>query len=214
MVTLVAKLQKITDLDSFIPLYLEDASLALYLELSDEEQESAEKIKEKLTVAFTDDAFSAFAKLVQLKWTGESVDVYSNEIRRLAVLAKFDKTGLENEVKLAFVNGFPDAISVALQQVPDVLTMDMSKLIDHARILASKQQGGTLAAVTIKKGGEVGNSGRLESKTRQFQFKGQCFRCGGPLMIKDCNETRVKCFRCKKFGHIVRRCQEQEAGNE
>ncbi|KAK4318086.1 hypothetical protein Pmani_010884 [Petrolisthes manimaculis] len=154
-VTLVAKLQKITDLASFIPLYLEDAALALYLEQSDEEQESAEKIKEKLTVAFTDDAFSAFAKLVQLKWTGESVDVYSNEIRRLAGLAKFDKTGLENVVKLAFVNGFPDAISVALQQVPDVLTMDMSKLIDHARILASKQQGGTLAAVTIKKGGEI-----------------------------------------------------------
>lgn len=91
-VTLVAKLQKITDLASFIPLYLESDALALYLELSEEDQASAEKIQ-KLKVAFTDDAFSAFGKLVQMKWTGEPVDVYANEIRRLAGLARFDKVG-------------------------------------------------------------------------------------------------------------------------
>ena len=73
-----------------------------------------------------------------MKCIGEPVDVYTNEIRRLAELAKFDKVGLENMVKLTFVNGFPDNISVALQQLPDVLTMEMCKLISHARTLSSR----------------------------------------------------------------------------
>ena len=212
-VTLVAKLQKITDVASFIPLYLEGDALALYLELSEEDQESAVKIQEKLKVAFTDDAFSAFGKLVQMKWTGEPVDVYANEIRRLAGLAKFDKVGLENVVKLTFVNGFPDNISVALQQVPNVLTMEMSELISHARILSSKQQGGVVA-VTARRGGEGSGGVRPENKPRPIQFKGQCFRCGGPHMIRDCKETKVRCFRCNKIGHVASRCQEQEAENE
>ncbi|XP_068233538.1 uncharacterized protein [Palaemon carinicauda] len=169
-VTLVAKLQKIVDLASFIPLYLEGDALALYLEMGDEDQECAAKIQEKLKVAFSDDPFSAFGKLVQLKWTGEPVDVYANEIRRLAGLAKFDKVGLENVMKLMFVNGFPDNISVALQQLPNVMTMAMSELISHARILSSKQQGGVLA-VTVRKGGEGGGA-KHENRARPFQFRG------------------------------------------
>lgn len=75
---------------------MEGDALALYLELSEKDQENAEKIQEKLKVAVTDDSFSAFGKLFQMKWTGEPVDVYDNEIRRLAGLAMFDKVGLEN----------------------------------------------------------------------------------------------------------------------
>lgn len=212
-ISLVAKLQKISDLASFIPLYLEGDALALYLELSEEDQLSAEKIKEKLKTAFTDDAFSAFGKLVQMKWTGEPVDVYANEIRRLAGLAKFDKAGMENVVKLTFVNGFPDSISVSLQQVPNVLKMEMSDLISHARILSSKYQSGVVA-LTVRKGGEGGSVGNTDNRSRPFQFRGQCFRCGGPHMIRDCKEQKVRCFKCDKLGHVASRCQEQDAGNE
>lgn len=146
-----------------------NTTLALYLELSDEDQESVEKIQEKLKVAFTDDAFSAFGKLVQMKWTGEPVNVCANEIRRLARLAKFDKVGLEDLVKLTFVNGIPNNISVALQKVPEVLTIEISKLISHAMILSSKQQG-KVVAVTARKGGE-GGGGRPENRPQSIEFK-------------------------------------------
>ncbi|XP_068240111.1 uncharacterized protein [Palaemon carinicauda] len=175
-VTLVAKLQKIVDLASFIPLYLEGDARALYLEMGDEDQECAAKIQEKLEVAFSDDPFSAFGKLVRLKWTGEPVDVYANEIRRLKGLAKYDKVGLENVVKLTFVNGFPDNISVALQQLPNVMTMAMSKLISHARILSSKQQGGEVA-VTVRKVEKESLSGTGCGK----RVRGDCCACSLPF---------------------------------
>ena len=43
----MAKLQKISDLASFIPLYLEGDAMALYLEFNEEDLESAEKIQKK-----------------------------------------------------------------------------------------------------------------------------------------------------------------------
>ena len=208
-VTLVAKLQKISDIASFIPLYLEGNALALYLELSDEDQADAETIQKKLKTAFADDAFAAFGKLVNMKWTGEPVDVFANEVRRLAGLAKFSKEGLENVVKLTFINGFPDHISVSLQQVPDVLGMKMDELISRARILSSKQQGVvSLSAVSVK----TMDKGAGKSDTRPSQFRGQCFRCGGPHMIRSCKEP-VRCFRCDKTGHVASRCQEQISEN-
>ena len=222
-VTLVAKLQKIADLASFIPLYLEGDALALYLELDEKEQADATKIQEKLKVAFSDDPFAAFAKLVTMRWRGESVDVFANEIRRLAGLAKFEGEGLENVVKLTFVNGFPDTISIALQQLPDVEHIEMSKVIDSARILSSKQQGGVMVGVTLGQdrvvnvgplGGVGGGAIGGVQGERQVQFRGRCFRCNGPHRIRDCKETKVRCFKCNKFGHISSQCKEESQGNE
>ncbi|KAF2345075.1 hypothetical protein FHG87_024169, partial [Trinorchestia longiramus] len=86
-VTLVARLQKVSDLAMFIPLYLEGDALALYMELSDGEKASADKIKEKLQIAFGDGPFVAYNKLLNMKWVEEPVDVFANELKRLARLA-------------------------------------------------------------------------------------------------------------------------------
>ncbi|KAG1683689.1 putative uncharacterized transposon-derived protein F52C9.6 [Nymphon striatum] len=88
-VRLVAKLKKVEDLASFLPLYLEGDALALYLEMSEAEQVDADSIEQRLKEAFTDGPFVAYGKLCKVKWTGEQVDVYANGIRRLAGLAGF-----------------------------------------------------------------------------------------------------------------------------
>ena len=214
-VRLVAKLQKITDVASLIPLYLEKDALSLYLEMSESAQASADQIEARLKEAFTDGAFTAFGKLTQSKWTGEQVDVYANEIRRLAGLAGFEGVGLEKIVKLTFVNGFPDGISVALQQVPDILTVSMSDAISRARILTAKMSSG-VAAVTVQMDGRQPN--RSDDRPMQPKggenrvFRGQCYRCGGPHMARVCKEQRViVCYRCNKPGHMANKC---EQGNE
>ena len=60
-IQLVAKLQKITDLASFLPLYLEGEALSLYLEMDSTDQLDIEEIEKRLKVAFSDDMFAADA---------------------------------------------------------------------------------------------------------------------------------------------------------
>ena len=85
-VKLAAKLQKMTDLASFTPLFLEGDALALFLEKDESAQSDARKIEARLNEAYADGEFTAYGKLVEMKWTGEHVDVYATEIRRLAGL--------------------------------------------------------------------------------------------------------------------------------
>merc|ERR1712035_215286 len=90
---LVATLTEIKDLANFIPLYLEGDALALYLEMSEEDQTDVKKIDNRLKEAFAQGRFEAYRKLMGLRWTGEQVDVYANEIR-LAGLAGWKGEGL------------------------------------------------------------------------------------------------------------------------
>ena len=77
-IELVAKLQKKDYLAKCLSLYLE-----MDLDLDESSQADVEVIKTKLWEAFSDRPFSAFAKLSSIKWTGQKVDVFANEIRQL-----------------------------------------------------------------------------------------------------------------------------------
>lgn len=205
-VKLVAKLKKISDLASFIPLYLEGDALKIYLELSESEQASAARIEARLKEAFTDSPFVAYGKVVRLKWAGEPVDVYANEIKRLAGLAGFSGEGLDRLVKLTFVNGFPDSVSIELMKMEDISTNSMSAVLARARILAPGKTS-AVAAAALKGKADFGSGTRFGES---WSFKGQCYRCGGPHMIRNCpkdtKERRIVCYRCGKEGHIASRC--------
>ena len=101
----------------------------------------------------------------------ESVDVYANTIKRLAGLAGYVGIGLDHTAKLAFVTGFPDDVSVALQQLPYIERMGVSKLLPTTRLLVSKR---------IKKTEMVGASAQsnaLRNKAQKGLSSLQCFRC-------------------------------------
>lgn len=211
---LVAKLMEIKDIASFIPLYLEGDAMALYLEMSEVDQLNADKIEGRLKEAFAQGSFEAYGKLKGLRWAGEQVDVYANEIRRLAGLAGWKGEGLELAVKLAFITGFPDRISMELKQVKDVETVSMSELITRARVLVSSgcQEVVAVAArgpyVVTKRQAPPSDSNGGKGGARGFN--GRCFRCGGPHMARECKEPKppVICYRCGKEGHIASRCDQ------
>lgn len=211
-VKLVAKLQKITDVASFLPLFLEGDALALYLELDESEQATLEKIEEKLKFAFTDSKFTAYNKLVAKKWNGEQVDVFSNEIRRLGELAGFNSTGLDNIVKLTFINGFPESISVNLQQVTDIMTLKMSDIIARARILTANVGTNYIAVVKHERYDQGPRNETVAGKSSSFRDK--CFKCDGPRMGRNrTRRTTINCFKCGRVGHIARYCNNNNSGN-
>ena len=131
-VELVAGLKKIEDEARFLPLYLEGHALAIYLEMGETDRKDPAKIKSRLKEAFCDGPFVAHAKLSSMKWGGEEVDVFANEIRRLAGLARFEGPYLEHIVKLTFINGLPDYMSVQLQQVRDILDSSLAEILTIA----------------------------------------------------------------------------------
>ena len=125
------------------------------------------------------------------------MDVFANEIRRLAGLARFEGPYLEHIVKLTFINGLPYYMSVQLQQVRDILDLSLAEILTRARVLtAHKATSGAVVAVATN-----GRPSRQEGRERVSQtplpgrergsktpppgsggFRGKCFECEGPHM--------------------------------
>ena len=211
-VKLVAKLQKVSDVACFLPLFLEGDALAMYLELSEDNRKNIDDIEAKLMEAFSDGQFVAHAKLIRMRWTGEAVDVYANEIRRLASLSKFTGAGLEQVVKLTFVNGFPDNISASLQQMSNIDTATMSDIIARARMLTARMGGSAeVCSVSVAHRREGVDSVQIRRANPQPKRTfGPCYRCGGPHIMRFCKESKpqVICFKCKESGHIASNCSQ------
>ena len=135
--------------------------LAFYLEMGETDRKDLAKIKNWLKEAFCDEPFVAHAKLSSMKWGGEEVDVYANEIRWLAGLARFEGPYLEHIVKLMFINGLPDYMCVQLQQVDSSL----AEILTRVRVLTEhKATSGAVAAVATN-----GRPSRQEGRERANQ---------------------------------------------
>ena len=179
-VELVASLTEVKDVAKFVPLYLEGGALSLYLELDDSKKGDYNLLSKELLKAYSDSEFVAFSKLKNLKWTGEQVDVYANDIRKLARGCGLKGKALEQLVKLTFITGFPDSISVELQQIHGVENMTVSDVIGRARILAASSgrasNFGNIVAVASRRVEEGKEDKREEKKEETKEFV--CHRCG------------------------------------
>ena len=157
-------------------------------------------IEAQLKEAFTDSAFTAYRKLTLARWAGECVDIYANKMRQLSGLAGFEGAGLERFTKLAFVKGFPNAISIELQQAPDIKTLAMADLLARARVLTTGDQSQDLAtAVSSTRGGitpAAKSSSISNAATVRVTCHGTC------------------CFQCGEIGHWAWDCSRNETGDK
>ena len=226
---LVAKLAKISDLACFLPLYLEGNALAVYLEMPEKDRACAVKIEEKLKDAFSDSAFVAYSKLAKLKWSGEPVDVFATEVRRLVGLCGLKGEGADISSRLAFITGFPEAIRVELEQIEGVEKMTVADLLPRTRVLVGNRTD-TVSAVSklaISDGNRGGHRrvpktdrSRAEGQSDmkfiggQSSFQGKCFICEGPHIAKNCPNKKVKCYTCAKEGHMSYECPKNCPNNK
>jgi len=208
-VELVVKLtKKKADLAAIIPLYLEGGALAVYLELSAEDQLDADKIKNSLTKAFSDSAFTAFSKLKALEWRGESVDIFATNLRRLARESGFTEPAIDDIVRLAFITGVPHNVSMELQQLQDVESLPVADILSRARVLMASKKGAEANMVVAGAMHET----RKEHSSRNSTIS--CWECGGPHIVRYCpskkevEKTKIKCFRCGG-PHIIKYCNEK-----
>ena len=117
-----------------------------------------------------------------VRWAGEHVDVYANKIRQLAGFTGFEGAGLERFTKLAFVTGFPNAISIELQQTSKIKTLAMGDLLAQARLLTTGDQSQDVATDVSSPRGGIAPAAK----------SGSIFN--------------VICYRYHSKGHIAKNC--------
>ena len=178
-VRLVPRLQHVDDVASLLPLYLEGDALALYMEMKEEDQKDISLIEAWLKEAFTDGAFMVYRKFTMVRWAGEHVNIYANKIRQLA---GFKGAGLERFTKLAFVTGFPKAISIELQPASKIETLGMGDPLAQARVLTTGDQSQDVAAAVSSLHGGITPAAKSGSI------------------------SNVICHRCNSKGHITKDC--------
>ena len=207
---LVAKLKNIGALESVIPLFLEGSAYAMYIELPDEDKQSAEAIKRKLIEAYGVNPYQAYEQFIRRVYREpEPVDVYLNDIRRLARLADVATEGL---IKKAFIVGLPSAVSRELRASSKIDGLTLSQLVDRARVLLSETQMVSKPLVAVAAGppdiGHVAAVAGAETERRSGRTL-RCFRCGGPHMIKYCQtKPTFKCWSCGAEGHLAKNCSQ------
>ena len=88
-------------------------------------------------------------------------------------------------MKMAFVSGFPDCISMELQRLTGIDTMKVEELLKHARVLAKHPN--QLGGVATSTGDIPGEKGKL-LKRQSRRSVVRCFICQGPHLMRDCQD--------------------------
>lgn len=207
---LVARLQNVTQLETFVPLFLSGPAFAVYKQLSDLDKSDYANLKAKLIEAFGVDCYSAYTDLRErvLK-DGESVDVFIADLRRLVAL--MGQTNPEPLLKCAFVSGLPADVSIQLKSTTAVESLELPELISRARIILSTR----IPTSNLCAAGQITSARRLK-----------CFECGSfdhikrdcPKRVSEAPERKITCFGCGGTGHIKRLCpnvgtKESSSGN-
>jgi hypothetical protein len=197
---LVAKLQNIEQLQSFLPLFLSGSAFAVYKQLPKTDRDDYDKLKASLLLAFGVNSYAAYEQLQRrIYQDGETVDVYLSDIRRLVTL--MGQSNPEPLLKCAFMAGLPVDISVQLKSVAAVETLDLNALVTRARMMLSARPNNVPCAAGAPK-----------------QRSG-CFTCGGRGHIaRDCPSPRTSkfnvgnqqksrtCYTCGELGHLAKNC--------
>lgn len=113
-------------------------------------------------------------KLAEVRWTGESVNLYTKRIMWLTGLVVVVKRGLKYVIKMAFLNGFLIEISAILQHLPSI-DMTVNELIMQARVLTISKSC-ELGIAAVGKDSTVAED-RSKGIGLTRKFKGQCLRC-------------------------------------
>lgn len=145
---LVADLQGVTTVEKFLPLFLCGGAFSVFESFDEDVRKDYAKLKTALTNAFSLNPCTAYEAFVSRRYvTGESVDVYLSELRRLGRLVS--STTTDSWIKCAFIAGLPENVKSQLKAACSLETMSLALVVERARSLTNAQE--TCGAVGLGK---------------------------------------------------------------
>jgi hypothetical protein len=204
---LVANLQKITELKTFLPLFLSGGAFAVYQGLDTVVKNDYDLVKRALTSAFSMNQLKAYETFMNRRLAmAESVDVYLADLKRIASLVS--GTVDEDWIKCSFVCGLPDEVKSQLQAACSLATMALHEVVEKARSLVASKE---VCFTSVARGSGIGRGRGMM----------QCYRCNGfGHIARECPSNHKEnrrsdrgsvgddrgCINCGKPGHTARTC--------
>lgn len=221
---MVASMQKIENLASFLPMFLTDGAFSVYQGFNEEDRLDYGRVKKLLIQAFSVDQFTAFERLKERKLLpGESVDVFLAEIRQLIYLTCRNTTLDECKefVKTAFVTGLDDRTKSQIRAACSLSSMTLESIVERTRNLL--RQGNSELRETAFVSKETERTRNLlrqennELRETAFVSKSElrCFICNSSTHIKrNCPHNKTvtqpervrRCYLCNSPNHVLPQC--------
>jgi len=218
-----------------LPTLLEGEALAVWLELSNEDQADYKKAKEKLCKKLTPMEFVSLDDFQKRKLCpGEALSVFYHDLKRLLGQAMPSlKAASQKQLLLhQLLAGLPNFVSKQLRATGE--TNDIDSVLERARFLLMMDEQEHLAAVLEGSRQPMDELQHLQQQiidlTEQVALlsTASCpkdvpccyncqqpghFQCQCPLLFPQCRNMQCRCFNCGRVGNLERDCRSPQSGN-
>lgn len=209
-----------------LPTLLEGEALAIWLELSDDDQKDYKEAKKKIVEKMAPQSFVSLGDFHKRRLLpNEPISVYVHELKKLLdqAMPELDAGARDQLLLHQFLAGIPRDISKSIRAASDVKSLD--KACERARLLMAVEGDATPAVATVS---DASNElqelrGQITELTEQVAMLTtqrrqvpratiRCHNCGGVgHMRRECPTRRRvqdgrRCFNCGTPGHMQRDC--------